>query len=105
MTPKYNSALAVMEVSALQLAVVSRKADVVRELLVAAASAVARSKSRDQLYKIGLPGKLFPGHYFQENRTSQRPFLLPRISFPGTPIFIQLPPDPQTKKENGLSRG
>ena len=28
----------------------------------------------------------------QENRTSRRPFLLLRISFPGRPIFIQLPP-------------
>ena len=74
MTPKYNSALAVMEVSALQLAVISRKADVVRELIVAA-SAVARSKSRDELYKIGVPGKSILGDYFQENRTSRRPFL------------------------------
>ena len=74
MTPKYNSALAVMEVSALQLAVISRKADVVRELIVAA-SAVARSKSRDELYKIGVPGKTILGDYFQENRTSRRPFL------------------------------
>ena len=42
--------------------------------------------------KIGLPGNLILGYYFQENRTSQRPFLLQRISFPGRPIFIQLPP-------------
>ena len=34
------------------------------------------------------------GDYFQENRTSQRPFLSLRISFPGRPIFIQLPPGP-----------
>ena len=33
--------------------------------------------------KIGLPGKLILGDYFQENGTSQRPFLLLRISFPG----------------------
>ena len=45
---------------------------------------------RDQLYEIGLPGKLILGDYFQENRTSRRPFLLPRISFSGRPIFIQL---------------
>ena len=30
--------------------------------------------------------------YFQENRTSKRPFLLLRISFPGRPIFIQFVP-------------
>ena len=46
---------------------------------------------RDQLYKIGLPGKSILGDYFQENMTSRRPFLLLRISFPGRPIFIQLP--------------
>ena len=48
--------------------------------------------SRDQLYKIGLPGKSILGEYFQEDRTFRRPFLLLRISFPGRPIFIQLPP-------------
>ena len=37
--------------------------------------------------KIGLPGKLILRDYFQENRTSQRPFLLLRISFPGRHIF------------------
>ena len=42
--------------------------------------------------KKGLPGKLILRFYFQENRTSRRPFLLLRISFPGRPIFIQLPP-------------
>ena len=42
--------------------------------------------------KIGLPGKSILGDYFQENRTSQRPVLLLRISFPGRPIFIQLVP-------------
>ena len=46
-----------------------------------------------QLYKIGLPGKSILGDYFQENRTSRRPFLLLRISFPGRPILIQLVPD------------
>ena len=50
------------------------------------------SSTRDQLYKIGLPGKSILGYYFQENRTSQRPFLLLRISFPGRPIFIQFVP-------------
>ena len=48
--------------------------------------------TRDQLYKIGLPGKSILGDYFQQNRTSRRPFLLLGISFPGRPIFIQLPP-------------
>ena len=33
--------------------------------------------------------------YFQENRTSPRPFLLLRISFPGRPIFIQFVPGPR----------
>ena len=42
---------------------------------------------------MGLPGKPILGDYFQENMTSQRPFLLLRISFPGGPIFIQLPPE------------
>ena len=39
--------------------------------------------------KIGLPRKLILGDYSQENRTSRRPFLLLRITFPGRPIFIQ----------------
>ena len=42
--------------------------------------------------KIGLPGKSILGDYFLENRTSQRPFLLLRISFPGRPIFLQSVP-------------
>ena len=42
--------------------------------------------------KIGLPGKSIHRDYFQESMTSQRPFLLLKISFPGRPIFIQLPP-------------
>ena len=42
--------------------------------------------------KIGLSGKSILRDYFQENRTSQRPFLLLRISFPGRPIFIQFIP-------------
>ena len=59
----------------------------------AAAVRELRETARDQLYKIGLPGKWILGDYFQENRTSRRPFPLLRISFPGGPIFIQLPPD------------
>ena len=47
---------------------------------------------RDKLYKKGLPGKSILEDYFQENRTSRRSYLLLRISFPGGPIFIQLPP-------------
>ena len=43
--------------------------------------------------KVGLPGKSILRGYFQENRTSQRSFLLLRISFPGRPIFIQFVPD------------
>ena len=42
--------------------------------------------------KIGLLGKSILGDYFQGNRTSQRPFLLLRISFPGRPIFIHFIP-------------
>ena len=42
--------------------------------------------------KIGLPGKLILGDYFQENMTSWRPFLLVKISFPRRPIFIPLTP-------------
>ena len=52
--------------------------------------------NRDQLYKISLPGESILGDYFQEIRTSGRPFLLLRISFMGRPIFIQLPPAQQT---------
>ena len=43
--------------------------------------------SRDQLYKIGLPGKSILGDSYQENMTSRRPFLLLRIDFPGRPIL------------------
>ena len=42
--------------------------------------------------KIGVPGKLILGDYFQENMTSQRPFLWLKIRFPGRPIFIQFIP-------------
>ena len=42
--------------------------------------------------KMGLPRQSILGDYFQENRTSRRPFLLLRISFPGRPIFIQFIP-------------
>ena len=51
----------------------------------------AAPTARDQLYKIGLPGKSILGDYFQENRTFLRHFLLLRIRFPGRPILIQLP--------------
>ena len=44
--------------------------------------------------KIGLPGKLILRDYFQENRTSQRPFLLLRISFPGRPILYNSSQEP-----------
>ena len=56
------------------------------------------------MYKIGLPGKLILGDYFQENRTSQRPFLLLRISFHGRPIFIQLPPDLKDEEKEDIAR-
>ena len=58
---------------------------------------VGNSETRDQLYKIGLPGKSILGDYFQEKRTSQRPFLALRISFPGRPILyncLQIAQDP-----------
>ena len=42
--------------------------------------------------KIGLPGKSILRKHFEENRTSRRPFLLLRISFPGRLIFIQFIP-------------
>ena len=45
--------------------------------------------------KIGLPRRSILRDYFQENRTSRRPLLLLRISFPGRPIFIQLVPGPK----------
>ena len=42
--------------------------------------------------KIGLQGKLILRDYFQENRTSRRPFLLLRTTFPGRPIFYTIHP-------------
>ena len=63
--------------------------------------------------KIGLPGKFILSDYLQENRTFRRPFPLLRISFPGRPIFIQLPPagrrdpprqQPETKPRSCSSR-
>ena len=42
--------------------------------------------------KIGFPGKTILGYYFQENMTFPKTFLLLRISFPGSPIFIQFIP-------------
>ena len=49
--------------------------------------------------KVGLPGKSVLGDYFQENKTSRRPFLLLMIDFPSRPIFIQFVPG-----GNGYSR-
>ena len=46
----------------------------------------------DNCIKIGFPGKSIFGDYFQENRTSRRPYLLLRISFPGRPVSIQFIP-------------
>ena len=37
--------------------------------------------------KVYLPGKSILGDYFQGNMTSRRPFLSPRTTFPGRPIF------------------
>ena len=54
--------------------------------------------------KIGLPGKLILGDYFEENMTSQRPFLFLRISFQGRPIFIQLPPVGQRHRQREQRR-
>ena len=51
--------------------------------------------------KIDLPGKLILRDYLQENRTSQRPFLLLRIDFPGRPIVIQLPPGWKLMMQSG----
>ena len=52
--------------------------------------------------KISLPGKSILRSYFQENRTSRRPFLLLRISFPGRPIFIQFIPGPRVRQLDNL---
>ena len=54
---------------------------------------VGRKLPGTNCIKIGLTGKSILGDYFQENRSPGRPFLLLRISFPGRPIFIQLPPE------------
>ena len=45
------------------------------------------STSGGNCIKIGHPGKSILRDYFQENRTSRRPFLLVRISFPRKPIL------------------
>ena len=55
--------------------------------------------------KIGLPGKSILRQYFQENRTSRRPFLLLRISFPGRPIFIQFVPELVLVPHDGVVAG
>ena len=52
--------------------------------------------------KIGLQGKSILRDYFQENRTSRRPFLLLRICFPGRPIFIQFFPGPHVVGGRGV---
>ena len=49
--------------------------------------------------KLGISGKSILRDYFQENRTSRRPFFLLRISFPGRFIFIQLPPGHEEEEE------
>ena len=61
-------------------------------VVAADAARVASGGPGGNCIKIGLPGKLILGDYFQENRTSRRPFLILRISFPGRPIFIQFVP-------------
>ena len=56
----------------------------------------ARPKPRQgPIVKISLPGKLIVRDYFQENRTSRRPFLLliHVINFPGRLIFTQSLPE------------
>ena len=60
------------------------------------AMALPMSMPGDNCIKLGLPGKSILGDYLQENMTSQRPFLLLRISFPGRPIFIQFVPAPSS---------
>ena len=50
------------------------------------------NKSGGNCIKIDLHEKLILRDYFQENMTSRRPLLLPRISFPGRPIDIQFIP-------------
>ena len=51
------------------------------------------SACRSQLYKNRSSRKIYSQRlFFEENRTSQRPFLLLKISFPGRPIFIQFVP-------------
>ena len=54
--------------------------------------------------KISLPGKSILRGYFQDNRTSWRPFLLLRISFPGRPIFIQFIPGDEDGPAEGVKR-
>ena len=62
------------------------------------------SESGMNCIKIGLPGKSTPRDYFQESWTSRRPFLFLRISFPGRPIFIQLPPGCPAGSKTGGSK-
>ena len=65
------------------------------------AEADQSNRSGGNCIKIGLPGKSILRDYFQENGTSRRHFLLLRISFPGRPIFIQLPPDLRRERAVG----
>ena len=48
--------------------------------------------SGDNCIKIGPPGKSILRDYFQENRSTRRPFLLLRISFPRSPIVYTIRP-------------
>ena len=61
---------------------------------VAEEASAAKSSMRTggKSIKIGLSGKSILRDYFQDNKTSRRPFLLLRIRFPGRPIFIQFVP-------------
>ena len=56
-----------------------------------------------QLYKEGFPGKSILRDHFQENRTSQRPFLLLRISFPARHIFYTIATREDGRKNYGVA--
>ena len=57
------------------------------------------SVSGGNCIKIGLLGKSILRDYFQENRTSRRPFLLLRISFLGRPILYNSSQDGWVKSD------
>ena len=63
------------------------------------ASQLSDIDSGGNCMKIGLPGKLILGYYYQENRTSQRPFLLLRISFFGKTYFYTIGTGPRAEAE------